>query len=112
MTELQKKLTDIGGFATLRKTKTIDRELTRKVQSDHISRKLQGMSTMTQELQKYDKLSKQSATPSIKLFRMQLKKINVFHRIIQKNQSKSFNKKINHKHFGDLDVTNVSNFCN
>ena len=57
MTELQKKLTDIGGFATLRKTKTIDRELTRKVQSDHISRKLQGMSTMTQELQKYDKLS-------------------------------------------------------
>ena len=57
MTELQKKLTDIGGFATLRKTKTIDRELTRKVQSDHISRKLQGMSTMTQELQQYDKLS-------------------------------------------------------
>ena len=72
MTELQNKLTDIGGFATLRKTKTIDQELTRKVQSDHISTKLQGMSTMTQELQKFDKLSWQEFLVAIRNTRVPL----------------------------------------
>ena len=72
MTELQNKLTDIGGFATLRTTKTIDRELTRKVQSDHISRKLQWTSTMTQELQKYDKLSWQEFLGTIRDTRVPL----------------------------------------
>ena len=72
MTELQMKLTDIGGFATLRKTKTIDRELTRKVQSDHISRKLQWTSTITQELQKYDKLSWQEFLGAIRDTRVPL----------------------------------------
>ena len=57
MSELQKKLNNMGGFATLRKTKTIDAELSRKVQSDHISRKLQGTSKISRTLQKYDKLS-------------------------------------------------------
>ena len=37
-----------------------------------------------------------------------LKKINVFHRIIKKNQNKNFVKKINHEYFGGSDVTNVS----
>ena len=57
MSELQKKLNNMGGFATLRKTKTIDAELSRKVQSDHISRKLQGTSKISRTLQKYDKLT-------------------------------------------------------
>ena len=57
MSELQKKLNNMGGFATLRKTKTIDAELSRKVHSDHISRKLQGTSKISRTLQKYDKLS-------------------------------------------------------
>ena len=52
--------------------------------------------------------SKQSASPSTKLFRTQLKKINVFHRIIKKNQNKNFVKKINHEYFGGSDVMNVS----
>jgi hypothetical protein len=51
---------------------------------------------------------KQSAAASKKLFRMRLKKINVFHRIIKKNQNKNFVRKKNHEYFSGSDVTNVS----
>ena len=69
MSDLQKRLNEIGGFATLRKTKTMDAELSRKVQSDHISRKLQGTSKIARKLQKYDNLSYSSylfVTPALR----------------------------------------------
>ena len=57
MSEIQKRLTDMGGFATLRKNKTMDGELSRKVESHHISKKLQGTSKISLKLRKYDNLS-------------------------------------------------------
>ena len=66
MSDLQKRLNEIGGFATLRKTRTFDAELSKKVQSDHISRKLQGTSNIARKLQKYDKLSWQDFLMSIR----------------------------------------------
>lgn len=72
MTELQKRLNDIGGFATLRKTKTIDKELTRKVQSNHLSSKIQGTSRISLKLQKYDKLSWQEFLVAIRDTRVPL----------------------------------------
>ena len=72
MSDLQKRLNEIGGFATLRKTRTFDAELSKKVQSDHISRKLQGTSNIARKLQKYDKLSWQEFLMSIRDTRVPL----------------------------------------
>ena len=76
MSDLQKRLNEIGEFATLRKSKTMDAELSRKVQSDHISRKLQGTSKIARKLQKYDNLSWQEFLLSVRNTRVPLSLTN------------------------------------
>ena len=73
MKDLQSKL---NGMGTLKKSKTNDGTLTRKLNSCHISKKFQSTSKISQQLQHIDKLSWPDFLSSVRSSRLLIPKLN------------------------------------